>query len=336
MPCSRRSALRLGALFAATGAQLLSACGGNDVVAVIPGGGGTGVLPPPAPTPATPGPAGATGANSLINFGVFGAVTALSPLTVAGVAWQVPTTANIQLDDPDASRIELGMLVRVLGTQSPDGQAVAADLVARTALRGAIERVSNGLFFVGATGVQHTQTTQSFRPGERVCVYGHLLPSPTADPFAGQDSAVLATRVTTVVNEPASERSSGVARTEPCNSCAPQGFRINGVAFRTDPSTLSAGLTLPLKNASLVHVRHDAAGGPAPKPALQVSAHLASLPDDIGVRLEGHVYQHPDGSLRLNDVVLVGDAATPFLAQLVRARGQHRNGQLILQDIKAL
>jgi Domain of unknown function (DUF5666) len=114
------------AIAASLCAMFLNGCGG-DLVAVAPGGGGTGSVPPDDRV-----------------FVAVGPVASVNPLTVNGITFNsAATTITIEAGDDDGKGLQVGMVARVNARTADNGAAIQALAVSTgSELRGPIININ--------------------------------------------------------------------------------------------------------------------------------------------------------------------------------------------------
>ncbi len=328
-PLPRRSLLRLGAMWALVSVGA-AGCGGGSPVAVLPGGGGTGDIPPPPPpsTPSTPTPAGAVP----VAGGAYGALTALQPAQLNGMSWPLAAAVNVLIDDVEESSLQIGMIARLTGGLDAGGASgLANEVLVRPSLRGPLSGLDAQGFTVNGVRVNLAATTQwaagavlsALRNGDVVQVHGHI------HPVGATGAQLLATRVLRTTQRASLGIALGIQR--PSLGSVANSLTINGLAFGTASALLANGAAAAPRDGALVHVVFEVQSDGSRR-ATQLAPVLPSLLADSTVRIQGFAYA--DGvstDLRIADVPLDLPSAisrSSVEGRLVIASGLYRQGRL--------
>lgn len=307
---------------------VLSACGGGgEQVAVVPSSGGSGDMPAAA---------------------ALGPVTAVSPFTVADVAFRLDGQGVQIPDGDDDGRGPLpGMVARAEGAMDAGNRSGRATMPASTQaeLRGPIDSLAPGELRVLGQMVRVNAATvrdgfgnlSELAVGDRVQVHGLIAP----------DSVLQATRLQRRARNDAVVKLVGTVSYENCATCLPSGtqFRVGGLVVRAEAALLQ-GLTLPIPAGTAVRVR--AAAGPAGEPAVlaatAIGPYLATpLLADAITRVRGIVSEPVPGQLRLqglplslgSPVTYEGGSANDLRAgRAVTVEGRYRNGGVVALAVR--
>ncbi len=257
---------RYGAAIIATlFAALLNGCGG-DLVAVAPGGGGTGVVPPDDRV-----------------FVAVGPVTSVSPLVVNSITFNTAgTPIAIESGDDDGKGLQIGMVVRVNARTADNGASVKALLVNTGAeLRGPISKVDAKTLTFESLGVSievdaatHFEGLangiESMRTNDYVQVHG----------FPSGDNRI---RATLVKSRPASTvvKLTANVSNEPCRQCSPSGDDFPLTGFVVQPQAGVRGPGATTEPGKLVKVTGEISQTPGILIASEIDSYrVAAAPTD--------------------------------------------------------
>jgi hypothetical protein len=313
-------------------ASSLVGCG-EDQVAVLPGGGGSGTVPP-------------------INLTAFGPLQSSNPLLLNDITFISTDTAIAIADADDAGRgPQPGMVARLASTSVGQlGQYRANSLAVNAELRGAVTRAATtgaGFAVMGVDVIVNDQTiidlsAQPLQPNLGDLLQVHGLPTVVG---ADRRSAIIATRISRRSNDNVF-KFVGEVSYAPCPTCASAqpALSVGGLQVNVAP-TATPGQRLALPAGSLVRVVAAAAPTMGRVDATKIESYAPQLVAGDTVSMRGAVSRKSGDSFIVNGVtaalapstqIVGGTLADIVIGKYVQLDGKYSGDAISVQTLRVL
>ncbi len=304
----------------------LTSCG-EDQVAVLPGGGGSGTVPP-------------------MNLVAFGPLQTVNPLLLNDLSFASTDTAITVADADDSGRgAQPGMVARVASVSVGQfGPYRASALSINAELRGAVTRAAAsgvGFAVMGVEVIVNDQTiidatAQPLQPNVGDLLQVHGLPTVVG---AERRSAIIATRISRRSNDNI-YKFVGEVSYVPCATCAAAQptLKVGGLQV-TASATAAPGQPFPPPEGSLVRVVAAAAPTLGRVDANRIEQYAPLFTVDDSVSMRGAIAKRSGESLTVNGVTTTLTPSTQFVggsaAELVIGKFVQVEGKYTAQGISA-